>query len=247
MSALSVPVIPATEAAPGERRPAFSDEEVDSFDQLFTQWLLAGEDEGWPKRTTQIRELLLPYVMFVLATGVRPGTETRNLRWRDIRERRLNGVEYVTIVVSGKTGRRELVASHELRVWLESPALSHPQSKPDLGKPVFALPDGTEPRDLHGAFEAFLKWANLLYDPDSGLRRSLYSLRHTYATRQILRGIDLHVLALQMGTSIAMLERHYSHLEPIKAASRLAGAQLQPRAAGGWALTSVLDRTPARP
>ena len=27
-------------------------------------------------------------------------------------------------------------------------------------------------------------------------------------------GVDIHELAIQMGTSIAMTERHYSHLRP---------------------------------
>lgn len=68
-----------------------------------------------------------------------------------------------------------------------------------------------------------LEKAELLMDVN-GQSRSLYSLRHTYATFQILYGkIDLHTLAKNMGTSIAMLERHYSHLEVIHKAELLAG------------------------
>jgi len=51
--------------------------------------------------------------------------------------------------------------------------------------------------------------------------RTLYSLRHTYATLPIIAGIDTHKLAKNMGTSIAMLERHYSHLTPTLAAEEL--------------------------
>ena len=77
--------------------------------------------------------------------------------------------------------------------------------------------------NLHGAFKIMLKNAELL-DDVNGSRRSLYSLRHTYATFQILYSkIDLHTLAKNMGTSIAMLERHYSHLEVIHKAELLAG------------------------
>ena len=68
-----------------------------------------------------------------------------------------------------------------------------------------------------------LKNAELL-DDVNGSRRSLYSLRHTYATFQILYSkIDLQTLAKNMGTSIAMLERHYTHLEVIHKAELLAG------------------------
>ena len=45
--------------------------------------------------------------------------------------------------------------------------------------------------------------------------RTIYSFRHTYATFALHNdGTDKHTLAIQMGTSIAMIERHYSHLTP---------------------------------
>ena len=37
----------------------------------------------------------------------------------------------------------------------------------------------------------------------------------TYATFALINdGMDIHTLAIQMGTSIGMIERHYSHLTP---------------------------------
>ena len=49
----------------------------------------------------------------------------------------------------------------------------------------------------------------------TGQNRTLYSFRHTYATFALLNdGMDIHTLAIQMGISIAMIERHYSHLTP---------------------------------
>ena len=54
--------------------------------------------------------------------------------------------------------------------------------------------------------------------------RTLCSLRQCYPTFQIVYGgTDLHLLARQMGTSIAMLEQHYSHLIPRLRADKLAG------------------------
>jgi integrase len=35
---------------------------------------------------------------------------------------------------------------------------------------------------------------------------------YTYATAELLAATDLHTLAKQMGTSVAMFERHYSKL-----------------------------------
>ncbi len=67
-------------------------------------------------------------------------------------------------------------------------------------------------------------------DLDSGLAlvaigdsRTLYSLRHTYATLEMLRGeVDIHTLSKQMGNSALMIERHYSKLTATMAADRLA-------------------------
>jgi len=53
--------------------------------------------------------------------------------------------------------------------------------------------------------------------------RTSYSLRHTYATLELLAGTDIHTLARQMGTSVLMLERHYSKLTATMAADKLAG------------------------
>ena len=47
-------------------------------------------------------------------------------------------------------------------------------------------------------------------------------LRHTYATQELLAGTDIHTLARQMGTSVVMLERHYSKLTATMAAEQLA-------------------------
>jgi integrase len=64
--------------------------------------------------------------------------------------------------------------------------------------------------------------SGLLRDID-GKKRTLYSLRHTYATLALLTGdIDIHTLARQMGNSVLMIERHYSKLTATMAAERLA-------------------------
>ena len=63
-------------------------------------------------------------------------------------------------------------------------------------------------------FARLLIDADLRYDR-SGKSRSLYSLRHTYATfRLAYRNVDYRRLAKQMGTSVGMIERHYAHDEP---------------------------------
>jgi len=66
---------------------------------------------------------------------------------------------------------------------------------------------------LNGTFRRLLRDAGLLLN-QQGKTRTLYSLRHTYATQA--------PLARQMGNSAAMIERHYSKLTATMAADRLA-------------------------
>ena len=89
---------------------------------------------------------------------------------------------------------------------------------------VFRLPDGTQSKSLHQTFEVLLTDAGLLVDRRTEQNRTLYSLRHTYATMSLIHArVDIHTLAKQMGTSILMIERHYSHLKPRQRAEQLAG------------------------
>ena len=86
---------------------------------------------------------------------------------------------------------------------------------------VFRFGSGYQPRSFIGAFRRLLKDGGLLED-HAGRRRTLYSLRHTYATLALVSGeVDIHTLSRQMGTSVAMLERHYSKLTATMAAARL--------------------------
>lgn len=96
---------------------------------------------------------------------------------------------------------------------------------------IWRLPDGSEPKDLDGAFEQFLTKNDLLYDRN-GQKRTLYSCRHSYATWQIVyRGVDHPTLAKNMGTSITMLEQHYSKLTPTLRAKQLTGRGIDVAAA----------------
>ena len=55
-------------------------------------------------------------------------------------------------------------------------------------------------------------------------KRSLYSLRHTYAHSELLRGrVDVYTLATQMGTSAKMFEQHYGHMKSRTQAEMIVG------------------------
>ena len=83
-----------------------------------------------------------------------------------------------------------------------------------------------DPTSLENMFGAYLREHNLLIDPKTGQKRVLYSLRHAYATYALLYDrVPIHTLARQMGTSVLMIEKHYSHLDVVTAITQLGGRQ----------------------
>ena len=90
-----------------------------------------------------------------------------------------------------------------------------------LDRRIFVMPAGDQPYEMSGVFERLMRDSGLLQD-SAGKTRTLYSLRHTYATFALADGVPIHTLARQMGTSVGMIERHYSKLTPMLNAERLA-------------------------
>jgi hypothetical protein len=54
-----------------------------------------------------------------------------------------------------------------------------------------------------------------------GANRTIYSLRRTYATFRLQEGVHQFILAKNMGTSTAMLEKHYGHTSNVASAAEL--------------------------
>ena len=72
---------------------------------------------------------------------------------------------------------------------------------------------------MHKIYQA----SGLLKDTATGQNRTLYSLRQNYAKLELTENrTDFHTLAKQMGTSVGMIEKHYSKLTASMAADRLA-------------------------
>ena len=168
--------------------------------------------------------LLRDYILILANTGMRHGTEAENLCWKHISLFEDKGLKYLEMSVTGKTGRRDIICragtiNYLKRIQSRCPDIADMSFeqliKARLEQPVFRLPDGTASANLRQTFKIFMKDSGLLTCPRTGQDRTLYSLRHTYATFSLLNdGMDVHTLAVQMGTSILMIERHYSHLTP---------------------------------
>lgn len=81
------------------------------------------------------------------------------------------------------------------------------------------------PTSFRRLFDTFLTETGLIKTKD-GKKRQLYGLRHTYATLMLIHdAVSPHTLAKQMGTSIGMIEKHYSHLDAVKAVHQLRGEE----------------------
>jgi integrase len=188
--------------------------------RAFPHWV----QQARSAKSLQMRELLKDYVRLLTSTGIRHGTEAQNLRWKHIDVFEENGRKYLAVWVDGKTGQREVIAkastiTYLKRIHKRCDDISNLTFEQLLAKkldlPVFRLGDGTVTNHLRQPFKKFMQDTGLLIDAKTGQERTLYCLRHTYATFQLVNNnVDMHTLAKQMGTSIQMLEKHYSHLTP---------------------------------
>lgn len=158
------------------------------------------------------RQALRHFILFLANTGLRPGSETKNLQWRDY-ETREDGHIYV-YVAEGKRGSRDAVAQPHLRRAMER---------------WRELCRHTEPEDrifghIHSnrrVKQKFLELVNNLFE-EAGVRkgrkgtnRTLYSLRHTAITFALRYGDgNIFEIAKNCGTSVQRIEEHYSDILP---------------------------------
>jgi integrase len=214
----------------GKARPAFTREEITYLLEFLKDYSTGGHS----KVAKEMRLLSRDYIELLLATGMRCGKESLNIKWKHVEWYTDANTQkrYIRIWVSGKTGARYLIAKNvaekaleRLRsrdVVLKDKSLDEVLSEQhDI--PLLRFKDGTQPKSFHTTFIWLMKASGLLKDKATGQNRTLYSLRHTYATLAMTdSNTDIHTLAKQMGTSVGMIERHYSKLTATMAADRLA-------------------------
>ena len=216
-----------------ERRPDFTREEYATMIRKMPSWITQGK-AGKP---TDMRHLMRDYVLIMANTGMRHGTEALNLQWKHVTLFEEKDLQYLEMSVTGKTGRRDIICrsgtiNYLKRIHEQCQDVRHipfeDLLKQRVDLPVFRLPDGTVSKNIHQTFRKFLTDTGLITCPRTGQNRTLYSLRHTYATFALLNdGMDIHALAVQMGTSIGMIEQHYSHLTPRLKKDMLTGTRYE--------------------
>jgi len=206
-------------------RPAFTAEEIKGLLSYTETW----QKSSYTDRTALMRTLCSYYIEFLVNTGVRHGTEALPLRWKHLQWHWIGNKKYLRIWVSGKTGPRYLIAKNRvvkvlegILKWQELPYSGlNAVIEAKVDRLIFRLPTGEQISNMENIFRNLMVRSNMRLD-GGGQTRTLYSLRHTYATFALASGVDIHTLARQMGTSVGMIERHYSKLTPMMNAEKLA-------------------------
>jgi integrase len=215
-----------------ERRPSFDEAEWKKVYTFLRDWVkeamvsAPGQGGGKLHRSgpnamhRYQRELLRNYLLFMANSGLRPN-EARQLCWRDLRtEKDAEGKPALIVEVAPttKTGARTVVCREGTQTYLDRLRKQSRHAEPD--DLVFCGYDGKPVENFNKSFAAVLSRLNLLNDR-WGKRRTIYSLRHLYCTQCLLSGIPVHILAKNMGTSIAYIEQHYSHVLTVMQAKEL--------------------------
>ncbi len=215
-----------------ERRPSFTEAEWKRVYEHLREWVKedrvtsAAENGGTLHRSGPHalhrfqRELLRNYLLFMANSGLRPN-EARQLLWRDLRlEEDEDGKPALVVEVAPttKTGARTVVCREGTEFYLDRLKKLSKHTNPDHF--VFCGYDGEPIDNFNKTFAKVLRGLKLL-DDRWGKRRTVYSLRHFYCTQSLLSGVPIHVLAKNMGTSIAYIEQHYSHVLTVMQAKQL--------------------------
>lgn len=186
----------------GNRREHFADDEFKRLTDFMrrSEWL-----EHPNARIAYGRKLLREYVLIMKNTGMRVG-EARELRWRDVQERTgRNGEPYLVCLVDGKRGKRTAVCNDGTERYFER--LKELTGRTAPSDWVWATRDGDLQKDFSVGFKSLVR---AVFGADD--ERTLYCLRHTYATKKIVdENISTKRLAEIMGTSEAMIDQHYGH------------------------------------
>jgi len=214
-----------------ERRDDFTVEEYKKLYQYMRKWVKEAR-EGHERA---VRYLLRDYVLILANTGIRAGTEAMNLKWRQITVVKQDGQDYLTLHIKGKAKKmRAIQVPHRVAVYLERIQQRDEELKhmsfyevinAKVNKHVFRVNGKDMTTNFGRIFKRLLEGADLLEDRRSGKDRTLYCLRHYFATLRITIGeISTAQLAEYMGTSESMIEAHYGHLDLQRIANKFVGA-----------------------
>lgn len=181
-----------------------------------------------------LRLLLRDYVLILVNTGIRAGTEAMNLKWRNITTYVKDNKTYLSLTVYGKVKEhRTITVRHRVARYLQriqqridklKDLTFEDLIKAGVDEYVFRMNGKDMTTQFGRAFKRLLVAADMLVDKRNDIERTLYSLRHTFATLALTdTSITTYQLAKHMGTSEAMIQAHYEHIDMRNKADIVAG------------------------
>ncbi|MGR6778518.1 tyrosine-type recombinase/integrase [Moritella viscosa] len=214
-----------------EDRDAFT---PDEFHILFSYALTEYKTSG---KGILHNKMCVFYVSFMYHAGLRSGEEMMGLKWSDLGVSVHNDL-YCTVrkgkTEGGSKKNRNVILDLKANAQLLFVAtLKHPSLIKNLNdndallclkqnksnEHIFATKYSETP-DYRTTFNNWLKeLREINYLPDTK-NFVLYSMRHSYITNAIEKNIPLTLIAENAGTSVRMIENHYSHTSVMNEVSR---------------------------
>lgn len=230
--------IPAPELAIASKnkRPSFTDAEMVTLLTEAMNRIAFVRKPGEPQRlidskTRFERMMLWGFIQIAVHTGMRP-TELHNLSWANvegleaarktaIKDARIRIVAYG----KGKSPQRLVPNVEALGAFVALWDAFKTQfgRAPEPTDAVFTNIDGGRAQSYKKSLNNLLEATGLKTDA-FGRARTAYSFRHSYATNQLRKGTDIYTLAINMRTSVRMIEMYYSDVVPDDVAKRLEGS-----------------------
>ena len=183
-------------------------------------------------RRVIIRELIL----IASNSGLRSPKEILSINWGDVKLRKqemenMYGsnkkteelVSVISVNEDQKTGSRVVVClAGTYFKRLRQYYIDNFDYTPKDTDPVFLEMFGRRKGSVLDKYALYRIWGELMRD--AGLDRmkfTLYHLRHFSITQQILNGVDLLLIAKNMGNSVNTIARHYEHIDMEKNSRKL--------------------------
>ncbi|ACI50337.1 integrase family protein [Gluconacetobacter diazotrophicus PA1 5] len=228
-----IKTIPKFDKIEGEvhNRPGFSHAEIEKILSVLRKRTVLpalSNEERYP------HILLYGYVGIMCGSGMRP-IECQKLRWIDLvgfdESRNAKLCEgRITVRVHGKGKSREFVPldgtiSDFLMIWDVQKIIRG--SDPDPNDYIFVDIKGRHIQTFNPEVVSLLEECSLRQDY-RGIKRTSYSFRHYYITFMINAHANIYDIAKNCGTSVAMIEKFYSHvtLESIRDRLRPSGTRI---------------------
>lgn len=152
------------------------------------------------------RKILKDYLKFIYLTGARAGEEVLKTKFSDINENYIK-IKNGKVHSKNKEGYREAYLNKRTLMLLKRRAekLNIKFNKKHRHEEfIFQREDGTVPK-LDVIFPQLLEFCKI----EKGKYRA-YSFRKNYITKQLEKGANINVVAIQCGTSIEMINKYYN-------------------------------------